>query len=277
MTPAAIQAVEKPDTVAELYYTSLNYSDSQNKNDGYSTVFYTNLPFENYRNLELGFGKTGIEYSDGTADLEQLDFTLMYSDSGNIINNTTTRFGFHVIKDKEGTSGGVNTLLTDFTYYKNYPENYGFELIYSDYSNSLVGNIIQIAPHYGKWLRPSSSPNSLYFEAKATVIKSIHAAKSGLPNRTWNSLEFSLSGKIKEWDHKTSVWIGERVYMVDNAGFTVYNLSDRYLGGISANLGYRFSRNFRVGLGAAWQTYKESISNKRVDSTTANLVLTCYF
>ena len=181
------------------------------------------------------------------------------------------------VKIPAGVESGGKAIFVDLTCYRPFPENYGLELAFSNYDGNSIGNIVQIGPHYGKWLGHADKNNTLYLETKAVFIKSFRGVRVDLSDDVWSSVELSLSGKINRWDHKTTIWGGERVFMVDNGGFVMYNLADRYIGGILATVGYRFSKDFRLGIGAAWQEYKEAISNEQVDSTTANLVLTWYF
>lgn len=263
--------------VSELYFTGLDYNDSSNKSSGWSSVFYTGFTFDDYKKFEFGVGETQISYSDGTPRLKQQDLTFVYTNTGHFIRNTTTKGSAHFIQNQEGLLDGGRAIMLDFTYYKPYPHNYGLELGYSAYNKNAAGNVVQIAPHYGKWLTSPTAKSTLYFNTKAVFIRAFHPGRAGLPNRTWASLEFSLSGMHKRLDHKVSIWGGERVYMVDGSGFTMYNIADRYVGGINLNLGYRLTPCFRVGIGDSWQAYKEQITNRSVDSSVLTLVGTYNF
>ena len=57
----------------------------------------------------------------------------------------------------------------------------------------------------------------------------------------------------------------------------MYNLSDRYVGGLNLDIGYRLTQDFRVGLGGGWQAYREPITDRNVDATALTMVVTYNF
>jgi len=80
-----------------LYGSYINYSGSDFKDYGYSTTGYLSVGDGKVHNIQFGVGYTHIKYKQGLPDLDQSDFTAVYSNTNGILKNHTFTFGGHIL------------------------------------------------------------------------------------------------------------------------------------------------------------------------------------
>ena len=84
-----------------------------------------------------------------------------------------------------------------------------------------------------------------------------------------NSDYFSIDGNLryyyKNYDFYIGAWIGDQIFAVRNGGFVVYNLTEKYKGGIYGGAGYTFKNGIRVTIDFNASSYYEE--NQEEDTT----------
>ena len=232
---------------ASFHATYINFSNSPLKDDGWVFTGYGSLGDGKYHLLEGAISQTYIDYK-GRSDLNQTDFTVAYTNTNQILPNHSFRLGFHyVLSDDRFTDKG-KIFFGKVTYFRPYDWNAGLELDYSLYDNQSPNlNVFQILPHVGVYLKGLTPKGNLYAESKFYYI---HKDKNldGLNKDNFFSFEQSLSWTLSPYDVKLSGWAGEQIFAVKNGGFVVYNLSDKYKGGISLEMGYTLINGVRIAL-----------------------------
>ncbi|MEO2069451.1 MAG: hypothetical protein ABGX27_08120 [Desulfurobacteriaceae bacterium] len=72
---------------------------------------------------------------------------------------------------------------------------------------------------------------------------------------------FSIDGTLRyyygNYDLTAGAWIGEQIFAVKNGGFVVYNLTEKYKGGIYGEVGYTFRNGIRVAFDLSISSYYE--------------------
>ncbi len=231
-------------TYGSLYGSYVNFGGSDVKDDGWAATAYLNLSDRQVHALELGLTQTRINY-DTLPDLDQTDFTLAYTNTGQILKNHAIRLGFHYISSDDDLTDQGKIYFAKVTYFRPAEWNAGLEIDYSDYSDSNVDlDVFQIRPHYGFFF--SAFGRRLYSETRFYYI---HKDKDvGVSMDNYYSLEQVFTYTVGNMDYKLAGWVGQQIFAVKNEGFVVYNLADRYLGGLEAEVGYRLENNLRLAL-----------------------------
>jgi len=237
-----------------LYGTYMDYS-SGNKTSGLSSSFYISSG-NIYQTTSLGISVTrakerNLVTSAGngkqssfldTNYIDQLDFTVLYSNTGEILEKHTFSFGFHYIKTDDILTDEGKIVYFDGTYFVPYRWNVGVETVYSFYPST---DVIQVAPHMGKYFYKDE--NRFYTWVKSYCIFLENSEDLSVSDSFYFSAEAGLSLYRENYDLGLTVWVGRQILTVKNSGFTVYNLSDVYKGGITAEGGYSLNKNYRIG------------------------------
>ncbi len=251
-----------------LYGTYLNYNNSDIKDNGYALTGYGSF-WNNIHTIELGIAQTHINYKSSFNDLDQTDFTASYSNYGQIYNNLSLKLGFHYISSDDDLTDNGKIYIADITYYIPYIRNYGIEVAYSNYNEVYDLDIIQISPHLGLFLPKFKN---IYLELRGYYIHPDKEEKIGLNIKNFYSIEGSATYTFGKVISKLSVWAGQQVFAVKKGGFVVYNLSEKYKGGVNLNIDYKWSNKTKLGFSAAWNTYKELATDNEV-----NQIVTTFF
>jgi len=247
-----------------LYSTYINYSGSKYKDNGYSETGYLSIGDGRENALQFGAEYTHINYKNGYSDLNQRDFTLVYSNTNGILKNHTFTFGGHYIStDDELTDGGY-TLFFDGTY-SSYSSKYpyyfnwsaGVGVYYSHYDNTVNFHVIQITPHGTYKLFSDYRRGALYADLTGYYIHVSDSDELGLGIDNLYSVEGALRYYYGGYDLKVGAWSGQQVFAVKNGGFVVYNLLEKYKRGIFGEVGYTFKNGLRVSLNLSVNKYKE--------------------
>jgi len=255
-----------------LYGTFIDYSGSSEKRDGYSAAAYLEIGDGLVHSLKLAYAYTFINYK-GKSDLNQNDFTLLYSNYYGILKNHIFTIGGHYIdSDDELTDGGF-ILIFDGTHVS-HPERFswsaGLELAYSDYSSGADFSVFQLSPH-ATFKLYSAAEGDLYLNLKGYGIFISDEDKAKASDDSYYSLEASITYKASNYDITVSGWGGEQMFAVKGGGFIVYNLQEKYEGGGSLEVGYYPMKNLRISCALNFNTYKEIASGEDVDQTAITL------
>ena len=247
-----------------LYGSYINYSGSDVKDYGYSTTGYLSIGDGKVHNIQLGVGYTHIKYKQGLPDLDQSDFTAVYSNTNGIVRNHTFTFGGHYINSDDDLTDGGYTLFFDGTYFqteKHYPYafkwNAGIGVYYSNYDNTIDFYVLQLNPHTTVKLFSDSQNGALYCDVTGYYIHVDEADKLGIGNDNYYSLDVALRYYYGNYDVKVGGWAGQQIFAVKNGGFVVYNLTEKYKGGVYGEVGYTLRNGLRVALNVSVNKYSE--------------------
>ncbi|WP_028845768.1 hypothetical protein [Thermodesulfatator atlanticus] len=239
----AIPAHAELKKYGSLYGSFMNFNNSSVKDNGWSVLGYLSL-YENYQHkFEIGLAQTYIDYKPraNIDNLNQTDFTFLYTNTDNILKNHIFKFGFHYILSDDDITDKGKVFYFDGTYYKAYNWNCGLEFAYSRYHDQINLDVIQLKPHFGYYFALAGyriySNTSFYY---------IHTDEKVSSQKNFYSLEQLLSTFIGNYEFSVSAWIGEQIYAVKNSNFVVYNLSDKYKGGFSAEIGYKINPSLKI-------------------------------
>ncbi len=255
-----------------LYGTYINYKGSDVKKYGYSYTGYLSLWKGRVNNLQLGVEDTYIESKKGYSDINQIDFTLLYSNVNGILKNHAFTFGVHYIKSDDDLTDNGYTFFFDGTYL-NYQTKYpylfnwsaGVGVFYSDYSNLVDFYVFQLTPHTSFRIYSSLTFGGLYADVVGYYIYLNNSDKVGVNESNYYSLDVALRYYYGRYEFKIGGWAGKQVFAVKKGGFVVYNLSEKYKGGVYIETAYNFSKHFRGSLNLSYNKYTEVSTGDNVD------------
>ncbi len=251
--PAAVVQAGNLCASGTMYGTYINYGGSGLRKDGWSGTAYMNVGDCLNNNVELAVAQTKINYKS-QSDLDQTDVTLAYTNTNQILANHTFSLGLHYISTDDALTDQGMVYFFKTTYYEPGRWDMGLELDYSDYDDSSTNlSVFQAVPHFGFYFeglgRKLYSDTRFYYIYKDKDV--------GISQDNFYSLEQSLSYLLGSSVFKVSAWIGQQLFAVKDGGFVVCNLSDKYLGGLAAEAGYRLGNGLRLGahLGYQWMAH----------------------
>ena len=249
-----------------LYGTYLNYNNSKYKEDGYSTTGYLSLGDGLHNSFQIGVEYTHINYKNNYPDLDQEDYTLVYSNTNQLLRNHTFTLGLHYINSDDNLTDGGYTLFFDGTYSNSvYPYyfkwNAGIGLYYSRYSNTVDFNVYQVNPHGTFKLFSDYRRGALYTDVTGYYIHVTDSDTLGIDKSNYYSLDATLRYYYGSYDFKVGGWIGQQVFAVKNGGFVVYNLKEKYKGGAYGEIGYTFKNGLRVSFNLSVNRFSEEGDN----------------
>ncbi len=247
-----------------LYGTYLDYGNSKLKKDGYAVTLYGSLGDGVHQGIEAAVSRLHLNYKSGYEDLDQTDYTLAYIRTGDPFPHLSLRLGGHYISSDDELTDEGRILFGDLLYFIPYRWNLGLEVAYSEYHHRTDFEVLQLRPHAGYFLRLGS--RVLYLEGSGYYIHPHRWSKLGLPLRNYYALELSATHTRGPWKLRLSGWVGQQVFAVRRAGFVVYNLREKYKGGVSGEITYHQGAYF-LGLTATWNTYVELSSSRTVNQT----------
>ncbi len=261
-----------------LYGTYLNYSGSDVKDYGYSSTGYLSLWKGKTHNLQLGVGYIHIKYKNGYSDLDQEDFTLVYSNTNGILKNHAFTFGVHYINSNDDLTDNGYIFFFDGTYF-NYQTGYpylfnwsgGVGIYYSNYNNLIDFYVLQINPHTSFRVYSSQTFGGLYSDINGYYIHVSDSDKIDINKSNYYSLDIALRYYYKNYEFKIGGWIGKQVFAVKTGGFVVYNLKEKYKGGIYGEMAYNFLKHFRALLNLSYNRYKEISTGDNVSQTVGTI------
>jgi len=265
-------AMAKTAISAMPYSAYINYT-SQTKDKAYVVGLYSS--FYSFPNkLEVGLENISIKYKNGAPDLDQNDFTAVYTRY--IAKNYFVKGGLHYINsDDAPTNHGIVGIL-GVNYYKYLKYNLGLDVYYSKYKDYKPKSlkVLQLRPYvgfnfgnyYGKF-------GSFYLEADYNYIKPKDASLYGFSSN-YNSFGLKLTNYKGKFTTSVGGWAGKRVFAVDNGGFTVYNLGEIYKAGIFASVDYAVKPTTHVKLKYSYSKFEENGKKAHSNTVAASLAHT---
>ncbi|WP_457567499.1 hypothetical protein [Desulfurobacterium sp.] len=268
-----------------IYGTYIDYSSGSKIGGPVITGYYSTGNAT--RTYSFGLSFTSIEYSDnytssalfkrygiantGISFLNQLDFTAVTSVTDEILKNHTFSAGIHyILTDDNLTNNGV-VLYFDGTYFKPYNWNVGIETAISWYPDTINLQVWQVSPHFGKYFY--TSKGTVYTGMRFYLITLNKPDEVGLDDDTFVSGEAFVHCYRNGWDVGLSIWKGKQVFAVKEGGFVVYNLAEKYNGGVTLEGGYYFTKNYRLGGSVSLNSFEDLETGNDVTQTTVTVSL----
>jgi len=90
--------------------------------------------------------------------------------------------------------------------------------------------------------------------------------KLGLSKQNYYSAGISVSYFTPKYSIGIKGWTGEAVFKVDNSGFVVYNLKEKYKGGAGIFGKYYINKKINIGANLDYSTYKEIDTGRNVNT-----------
>ena len=266
---SATLALAKTSITAMPYSAYIDYSGST-KDKAYVVGMYSS--FYNLSNkLELGLENITINYNDGSKDLDQDDFTAVYTRY--IAKNYYLKGGLHYISsDDKPTDEGLVGII-GINYYKYLKYNLGLDVYYSKYKNYNPKElkVLQVKPYAGfNFGNYNSKLGSFYLEAEYNYIKPTDASLFGL-KKSYNSFGLNLTNYNGKFTTSIGGWAGKKVFAIDNGGFTVYNLGEVYKAGANASIDYAFRPTTHLKLKYSYAKFEEGNKNAHSNTVAASL------
>ncbi len=272
---------------ADLYTSYVDFQGSEVKDNAWSVTGY--LAFKDGYNhaLEFGLAQTHVNYKNEQVltqtkkknvpaltqevnDLDQTDFTFVYTNINQLLRNHIFKFGFHYINSDDELTDQGKILYFQASYYRPYSWNAGVELAYSIYDNSSIDlNVVQVRPHFGLYF--GFLGKRFYTESRLYYIHTDETIGTSLKN--YYSFEQMLSTFVGKADFMLSGWVGQQIFAVKNEGFVVYNLADKYLGGVTFEAGYKLTENLRGALNVTQEWLQHVEYADRAGETIVTLSL----
>ncbi len=226
----------------------------------YSSNYTSSATFKKY-----GISNAGIDF------LNQLDVTVESSVTNELLKNHTFTLGLHYIITNDNLTDNGIVFYFDGTYFKPYNWNSGVELAFSYYPETINLQVIQLAPHLGKYYYTTFG--TFYSGAKFYYITLNRSNEIGLEDKNFYSVEAFLHFYRGKTDLGFSVWKGEQVFAVKNGGFVVYNLAEKYKSGVSVEGGYYFTKNYRLGATISVNKFEDLETGNDVTQTAVTISL----
>ncbi len=245
---------------SNLYATYIDFQNSKVKDNGWALTGYLAFKDNYHHSLEFGLSQTHVNYKNeetltqikkkrvvllqqSVSDIDQTDFNFVYTNINQILSNHIFKIGFHYINSDDELTDQGKIFYFQGSHYVPYLWNAGLEFAYSRYDNSpLKINVFQVRPHIGFYF--NILEKRIYGETRFYYIHADKVIGSSIKN--CYSLEQMVSSYIGRLDFMLSGWLGQQIFAVKNESFVVYNLADKYLGGLEFELGYKITDNLRT-------------------------------
>ncbi len=252
-----------------IYSTGLSYDKSLIKDNGYVVGVYSYWGIGLQHSLEFGLDYTHIKYKNNQPNLDQTDLTFVYTNYS--FPKIKAKIGFHYIDSDDKLSDGGYIVILGLERYEPYKWNAGVDLFYTKYGDYINLNgskgldVYQITGKLGFSFGDYYRYGSFYLELLPSYIS--HSDNAGF-GKSFSSLEGRLSYFKGNLSVVVSAWSGERSFFVDNGGFDVYNLMEKYKYGTSLRVGYSFNQRLGVSATVGYQKFEEINNPKDVKITT---------
>jgi len=260
-----------------VYGSFINYKNSDIKENGYALTGYLSLWYGYFDNLQLGAAYTYIKYKNAS-DLKQKDFTVVYSNTNRWIRNHIVTLGFHYIDTTDELTDGGKVFLVDVTryfldskYHYYFKWNFGIGGYFSSYDKKEHFNVYQVSPHSTVKLFASPFKGAVYLDLIGYYIHLTKAKEVGLSEKNYYSFEADIRYYKDRGYIKLGGWVGKQVFAVKNTGFVVYNLTEKYKGGIVFGVGHTFPQGLSVGLSLGISSFEEAGKNSVQEVLTGSV------
>jgi hypothetical protein len=248
-----------------LYYAPIDYSEESFRKDGKTMGIYGAYRSASGYVWEGAVENTHLRYPAGS-DLDQTDITLALTRHRQ--SSHAYRFGFHAISSDDDNTDKGFTLFAGYNRYHPYDDSFGGSLYYTHYPNIDL-HVWQAVPSVGKYLGNPIITGTFFIQAKLNLI----AIDGNQDDNTYFSAEGEMSWTYGSLNLNLGAWGGTQICAVRNDGFSVYNLPEKYSGGVKFKTGYALTDNTSLNLGVALDKMSEDTSGADVDVITYNLSL----
>jgi hypothetical protein len=249
------------------YFTYINYSNSDIKKNGYASTLYGVLSLNGGTHLfEGAIGYTHLEYKRGNSNWNQSDYVISYTNY--FLYPWYGKLGFHYIATPNNHfSEKAKIYFGDIGYISRYKWDAGVFLSYSEYKRSV--NAFETKLHSG-FYRWRDYYRGFYFSYDLTWINVGNDANAlNISKKNYYSAGAGVTYFTPRYKVGLHGWLGERTLMVDNGGFVVYNLEEKYKGGLNLTGVYYLNKKVWVQAEAGYSQYKETFSDNTVGVMTA--------
>ncbi|WP_456382970.1 hypothetical protein [Hydrogenimonas sp.] len=243
-----------------LYGAWMSYEGATLKKRGHVEGLYAAV--DSYTNrLEFSIERSRYLYREEMKDLRQTDMTLIYTHFDG--DHTGYRIGIHKIRCNDGYTDKGFTGILGIGWYTPETYDFGMDLYHTEYSEAIPSTleVWQFHPHLGYLYE------SFYIEGEYDYIDIRKARRYGLDGES-HSVGIGFTYRAESWKITASGWKGSRIYAVDDGGFTVFNLPEKYRGGIRLSGRYFVDTTTSIGL-----RYDRSRFEERGDARSETLAL----
>ena len=252
------------------YVTYINYSNSGQKKWGISGTLYGSLSLNYGTHLfEAAIGNTHLEYKNDLTDWNQSDYAFSYTNYQ--LFPWYGKIGFHYIATpNDHFSANGKVYFGDIGYISRYKWDGGLFLSYSDYKWDIAAFQGRLHGGFYSWI---DYYRGFYFSGDATWINLNNENLLGITKKNFFSAGIGVTYFSPGYKLSISAWGGERTLMVDNGGFVVYNLREKYRGGLNLSGTYFVNGQLWIGAEVGYSNYKELSDDKSVNVVTATLTV----
>ena len=237
------------------YMTKANYKDAS-KDSSSTNGFYTKFKSPEY-SIALNYETTTLDYNATTSQLKQNDYTISYSQK--ISNNYNINALYHKISTSGEKDFSADIYLLDTQFYKTNKFTTGISLAYSSYgSDALAKNVYQAKAYASTYFGDYKSTMGKYLiKADATIISPDGEDTNSTLNTQYTSISLTIKQYKGDFINTVSGWMGDRIYAVEDNGFTVYNLNELHSSGFYLSSRYAITRNMGVQLSYTGERFKD--------------------
>lgn len=260
-----VTQAQKINVYAAPYITFIDYEGSGIKKDGWVGTLLTTLSFDAGKQVvNLGYAYTHLNYKV-PGSWNQNDYTVSYTTYNYYPWILTV--GYHYLTSPGNDfSAKANIPFAYFGYSQRYQWDLGTFVSYSDYKQGV--GAFELQPSFG-FYRWKDYYTGSYYSINLTWIN----VKGMKTLQTNKRNYFSVGGsatyfRIGSYSVKAGAWLGQRMLMVDNGGFVVYNLRERYSFGADLSGTYYLDKNLSLTGIVGYSHYKETSTGKKVDVYT---------
>jgi len=218
------------------YMTQAKYKNSS-KDSSSTNGLYTKYKAKNYA-IALSYEQTSLDYNTTDEELNQKDITLSYTQR--ISNNYNLKTAYHQISSSSDNNISADIYFLGLEYYKKNRFSVGADFAYSAYDTKNTYQIRTFAGiSFGDY---KSKMGKFLIKTDARMIY----PQSEDTNNTLDSYYPSIGITIKQYkgDFVNTIngWMGERIYSVEDNGFTVYNLNELHSSGLYISSRYAITK-----------------------------------
>ena len=254
----------------QAYVTYINYSNSGQKKWGVAGTLYGSLSLKYGTHIfEGAISNIHLEYKDNLTDWNQSDYALAYTNYQ--LFPWYGKVGFHYIATPNNHfSENGKIFFGDLGYISRYRWDGGLFVSYSDYKLDIAAFQSRLHGGFYRWIDYYSG---FYFSGDLNWINLNNEKFLGITKKNFVSLGLGITYFNYYYKLSAYAWGGERTLMVDNGGFVVYNLREKYRGGLKLSGTYYLRSNLWIGAEVGYGNYKELSDDKSVNVVTATLTV----
>lgn len=237
------------------YMTKANYKDAS-KDSSSTKGFYTKLKAPEY-SIELNYETTALDYNATTSQLKQNNYVISYSQK--ISNNYNLKALYHKLSTSGEEDFSANIYLLDLQFYKKSRLNAGTSFAYSSYgSDALAKSVYQVKAYLGTYFGDYKSiMGKFLIKTDATIIYPNGEDSNSTLDTHYTSIGLTIKQYKGDFINTISSWMGEKLYSVEDNGFTIYNLNELHTSGYYLSSRYAITKNMGVQLSYTSESFED--------------------